>query len=214
MDANLASATLDKSLFKQSLAELSARDPALAGVIEKWGNPPFWVHSPGFSGLVLAILSQQVSLESANATFSKLEVRLGSLDPESFLTLDGETLQEVGFSRQKASYVQELSSALVNNVLDLGMLTSMGDEKAREVLMGIRGVGSWTANTYLLFALRRADAWPSGDLALAKAIQELYRLDSTPTWDKVDQYAKAWRPWRAVAARILWHHYLSVRGRA
>ena len=79
--------------------------------------------------------------------------------------------------------------------------------------MEAKGIGAWTADTYLLFALRRSDAWPSGDLALAKAIQELRGLAATPGFEEVDRIADQWRPLRAVAARILWHHYLNQRGR-
>jgi DNA-3-methyladenine glycosylase II len=206
--------TLNEKTFAQALSELCNRDPALAAIVSKWGEPPFWVHKPGFPGLVLAILSQQVSLESANATFAKLEKKLGTLSPDSFLALNDKTLREAGFSRQKASYVRDLATNLINNTLRLDALESMSDEEGRETLTSIRGIGSWTADTYLLFALRRPDTWPSGDLALAKAIQELEHLETMPDWDAVDQYADAWRPWRAVAARILWHYYLSVRGRS
>ena len=205
---------LDEASYERALSELCDGDPALANVIERWGKPPFWVHPAGFPGLVLAILSQQVSLESANAAFSRLQGVLGALHPESFLTLDDSALRAVGFSRQKASYVRGLAASIMEKTLDLDALESMRDEPARETLVGIRGVGSWTADTYLLFALRRPDAWPSGDLALARAIQDVKQLDSTPAQQEVDRYAQAWRPWRAVAARILWHQYLSVRGRS
>lgn len=206
--------SLDEKTFAQALSELCNRDPALAAIVSKWGEPPFWVHKPGFPGLVIAILSQQVSLESANATFAKLKKVLGTLSPDAFLTLDDDTLRKAGFSRQKASYVRDLAANLINKALSFDALESMTDEDSREALTSIRGVGSWTADTYLLFALRRPDAWPSGDLALAKAIQELEQLEVMPDWDAVDQHAEAWRPWRAVAARILWHHYLCVRGRS
>jgi len=186
----------------------------LAEAVSRWGNPPFWVHTPGFPGMVIAILSQQVSLESAQATFAKLENIIGSINPENFLPLDDSMLRKIGFSRQKASYVRGLAHEIMAGKFDLKDLESMDNNQARKRLIEVRGIGPWTADTYLLFALRRSDAWPSGDLALAKAIQELRKLVTIPSTEEVDTIADHWRPWRAVAARILWHHYLNERGRA
>jgi len=164
--------------------------------------------------MVIAILSQQVSLESAQATFTKLENVIGSINPENFLSLDDNTLRKIGFSRQKASYVRGVAHENMVGDFDLEDLQAMDNNQARKRLMEVRGIGAWTADTYLLFSLRRSDAWPSGDIALAKAIQELRRLDTIPSYEEVDRIADRWRPWRAVAARILWHFYLSERGRA
>ncbi len=199
--------------FIQAISELSGRDPELAHAISRWGIPPFWTHAPGFPGLVLAILSQQVSLESANAAFARLSQHLAPISPKRFQTLEDHTLTEIGFSRQKAMYVRGLANAIIGGELDLDKIGLMDDETARNALMTVKGVGPWTADTYLLFALRRPDAWPSGDLALAKAIQNLGGLASAPSSEDVDSIAERWKPWRAVAARILWHQYLSERGR-
>lgn len=204
---------LTESTYDHALSELVAHHSDLAGAVMRWGKPPFWTHAPGFPGLVLAVLSQQVSLESAQAAFTRLENRIGSVEPEEFLTLDDGTLKSIGFSRQKASYVRGMAREILGGELALETLESMGDDQVRKRLMEVRGIGAWTADTYLLFALRRADAWPSGDLALAKAIQELGGLDAMPGWDEVDRIAERWKPWRAVAARILWHAYLNQRGR-
>ena len=204
---------LTKKKYIQGLAVLKARDANLAGVIARWGNPPFWIHCPGFPGIVRAILSQQVSLESATASFYRLEKRIGAVSPERFLTLDENTLRAIGFSRQKASYVTGVAHDLQGGALDLTALASMENRQARERLMQIRGIGAWTADTYLLFSLRRTDVWPSGDLALVKGIQEITGLDAPPSFEEADRLALRWKPWRAVAARIIWHHYLSERGR-
>lgn len=189
------------------------QDAALAGVVSKWGNPPFWTHAPDFPGIVMAILAQQVSLESAQAAFNKLEDAIGFASPEKFLSLEDDTLRKIGFSRQKTSYVRGLAQGIMAGDIDLFALESMNNDDARERLMAWRGIGAWTADTYLLFSLRRPDAWPSGDLALAKAVQELRGLTTTPDWEEVDGIANHWKPWRAVAARILWHDYLCKRGR-
>ena len=205
--------TLTDKIYYRGLSELTMRDSDLAEAVSRWGNPPFWTHTPGFSGIVLAVLSQQVSLESAKATFIKLENVISSINPKKFLSLDDNTLREIGFSRQKASYIRGVAHEIMVGEFDLEDLESMDDDQARRRLMDVRGIGAWTADTYLLFALRRSDAWPSGDLALAKAIQELRGLITIPSSEEVDRIADHWRPWRAVAARILWHHYLNERGR-
>jgi DNA-3-methyladenine glycosylase II len=205
---------LDEKIFSQGISELSARDRHLANIITQWGCPPFWIHSPGFSGLVLAILSQQVSIESAQATYSKLENSAGSITPEKFLSLDVLELQSIGFSRQKSSYVRGIAQEIIAGGLILDELEELENELVRSRLLKLKGVGPWTADTYLLFSLRRSDAWPSGDLALEKAVQEMRGLSKNTSTEEVDKIAVSWKPWRAVAARILWHYYLSKRSRS
>ena len=204
---------LTETTYQQAIAELTHRDDALAAVIARWGEPPFWTHPAGFPGIVLAILSQQVSLESAQAAYTKLETVSGVIEAQRFLALNDDTLRAIGFSRQKAGYVRGVARAMVDGELDFGAFESLDDEQVREQLIAIKGIGPWTADTYLLFALRRPDAWPTGDLALVKAMAEVKGLLSVPGFDEADVMADAWRPWRAVAARILWHSYLCERGR-
>lgn len=205
--------SLTQSSFEDGITELATRDKDLATVVLKWGKPPFWTHAPGFPGIVLAILSQQVSLESAQAAFAKLETEIGPIAADAFLSLNDTNLRQIGFSRQKAAYVRDVAQTTIEGELDFSLLETLDDDQVRQKLMGIKGIGRWTADTYLLFALRRPDAWPSGDLALAKSIQEVKGLASVPGFEEVDKLALDWRPWRAVAARILWHSYLSERGR-
>jgi DNA-3-methyladenine glycosylase II len=199
--------------YGRAVARLAAADPVMAGVAARWGAPPFWRHPHGFAGLVRGILAQQVSLESAVAAFSRLEREMGHVEPEGFLQLDDARLRAIGFSRQKAAYARGVAHAIVAGALDLAALDAASDDEVRRTLVAVRGVGRWTADVYLLFALCRADAWPSGDLALAKAVQELWSLEAIPSWNELDAWAERWRPVRAVAARFLWHDYLSRRGR-
>jgi DNA-3-methyladenine glycosylase II len=205
--------TLTDTTYQRGISELTKHDPDLAAVVSRWGNPPFWQHPPGFTGIVMAILAQQVSLESAKATLTKLENAIGNITPATFQSLNGSKLRELGFSRQKASYIHGVAQDITAGKLDLDALESLEDDPARKILLEIKGIGNWTADTYLLFALCRADVWPSGDLALAKAVHELRGLARIPEFKEVDSVAENWRPWRAVAARILWHHYLCERGR-
>ncbi len=204
---------LSPSTYLLAAERLAAIDPVLAGVTDRWGPPPFWRHPEGFAGLVHGILAQQVSLESAVAAFAKLEDALGRVEPEAFLTLDDARLRAIGFSRQKAAYARGLADRVVAGALDLIALNVASDDDVRRALVGVRGIGRWTADVYLLFALRRPDAWPSGDLALAIAVQELWGHAARPSWEALDGFAQRWRPHRAVAARFLWHDYLSRRGR-
>jgi DNA-3-methyladenine glycosylase II len=205
--------SLNDESHMQGIAELNSRDKYLSSALSRWGSPPFWTHPNGFPGLVIAILSQQVSLESAQAAYSKLENSIDRVSPEEFLRLDNDELLGIGFSRQKASYVQGIAQKILNGDIHLEELEELDDDIVRTRLITLRGVGPWTAGTYLLFALRRSDAWPSGDLALEKAVQDLKGLSEKPGTEEVDKIAEAWRPWRAVGARILWHYYLNERGR-
>jgi DNA-3-methyladenine glycosylase II len=204
---------LTERTYRQGIFELTAKDRDLAGVVRKWGEPPFWTHATGFAGLVMAILAQQVSLESARAAFAKLEKAIGAVHPENLISLESDSLKAVGFSRQKASYVKGIASSMLDAGFNINQLHSMANDAAVKCLMALRGIGPWTAQTYLLFSLRRPDVWPSGDLALEKAVQELRGLPLSPSAAEVDQIAVFWKPWRAVAARILWHYYLCERGR-
>lgn len=167
-----------------------------------------WERDEGFSTLVLIMLEQQVSLASARAAYDRLLAIASPLTPESFLALDDTALRRAGFSRQKTAYVRHLAQLIAAGELDLPALAAMSDEEARAALMRVKGVGPWTAEIYLLRALLRQDAWPAGDLALAVAAQEVKRLPSRPTPAALEELAHAWRPWRAVAARLLWLHYL------
>ncbi len=195
---------LNRAAFK-----LAAVDPDLARVVERLGPPPLWGREPGFTTLVHIILEQQVSLASARAAFDKLVLALPELNPRSFLTLGDQQLKEIGFSGQKGRYCRKLARAVIDGSLDLEGLAELGDDDVRTELVKITGIGPWTAEIYTLMVLGRPDVWPQGDLALYKAAQNIKGLDRPPTRDEFQELGKAWRPWRSVAARILWHHYLN-----
>lgn len=188
---------------------LSRRDADLRRVVKKFGAPPMWARESGFSTLLHIILEQQVSLASARAAHNKLIEIASPLTPHSFLRLDDAALKGAGFSRQKTAYGRELARSIVDGRLDLDALRSMDDSTVRSELIKIKGIGRWTADIYLLMVLRRPDIWPTGDLALAVAAQKVKGLRVRPTQQELDDMSAAWKPWRAVAARILWHYYLS-----
>ncbi len=194
-----------------AVAALAARDPALASIAERFGTPPLWARDPGFPTLVHLILEQQVSLASAKAAFDRLNARVGVLTPEAFLVLDDAALLDVGFSRQKARYARALATAVGAGDLDLPALADTDDDEVDRRLTALPGIGPWTATIYRLMVLCRPDAWPAHDIALAQALAEVRGLAARPSPGELDAAAEAWRPLRAVAARLLWHHYLSVR---
>jgi DNA-3-methyladenine glycosylase II len=203
---------LTEDSLAAGVAVLVERDPDLAGVVERFGSPPLWDRRPGFPTLLKTVLEQQVSLASAAAAYGRLLEIVDSLTPEAFLALDDLTLRQVGFSRQKAHYGRVLAHALLEGSLDLEALEDLDDREARAALTSLKGIGPWTADTYLLMALLRPDVWPAGDIALQAAVQDLKGLPARPTNDEMIDLAEVWRPWRAVAARILWFHYLEGHG--
>ena len=156
------SVVLSESTFLVGLEYLTDRDPDLARVIDRHGNPPFWQREPGFPTLAHIILEQQVSLASARAAFDRLCLTVDPLNPSGFLALDDATLKAIGFSRQKMGYCRVLSLAILRGELNLLELENMDDQTARAELMKLKGIGPWTANIYLLLALRRPDIWPGG----------------------------------------------------
>jgi DNA-3-methyladenine glycosylase II len=203
---------LDESTFQFGIRELTVRDADLARVIQTYGVPPLWVREPGFPSLVYIILEQQVSLASARAAFQRLRAAASPLTPTRFLKLSDTQLKQIGFSRQKTLYTRLLAESLVKRHLDLNDLHDLSDDAARKFLIALKGIGTWTADIYLLSALRRPDIWPIGDLALAVAVEEVKRLRSRPSPERLESLSQRWRPYRAVAARLFWHAYLSKRG--
>ena len=205
-------AALSEESFVEAVAELARRDAHLAAVVEKYGVPPLWVRDPGFPTLVYIILEQQVSLASARALYERLKEAVRPFTPGKFLKLSEEEMRRLGFSRQKAHYTRLLADAIHRRQLDLRALHDLHDPHAREKLLALKGVGPWTADIYLLSALRRPDIWPIGDLALATAVREVKGLRKRPSPEKLEKMSAPWRPWRAVAARLFWHAYLCKRG--
>src|SRR2546428_135255 len=203
---------LDEVVFQSSVRELAVRDSDLARIVEPYGTPPLWVREPGFPSLVYIILEQQVSLASAKAAFDRLNDAARPLTPGRFLKLSDGVLKRIGFSRQKTHYARLLAMEIQKRRLDLRAMHALPDDAARERLLALKGVGPWTADIYLLSALRRPDIWPVGDLALATAVQEVKQLRKRPSPDRLEKLSEPWRPYRAVAARLFWHHYLSKRG--
>jgi DNA-3-methyladenine glycosylase II len=198
--------------LRRAARDLAAADPQLGASVERYGPPPLWSRDPSYATLVHLILEQQVSLASAQAAFDRLRTALGgSVEPELLLGLTDEGLRAIGFSRQKAGYARTLASAVLDG-FDLGALAAMPDDEVRKALIAMPGIGPWTADIYLTMCLLRPDVWPHGDLALATSARDLLELGERPTFVDLGEIAERWHPYRAVAARILWHDYLQRRG--
>lgn len=195
--------------FMRNLKRLIKCDRDLAEVVNTYGYPPQWQREPGFATLIQIILEQQVSLASAKAAFTRLQTAVTKLTPDSFLSLDDAQLKAIGFSRQKIRYGRELAKAIAKKTLDLASLESLTDSEIRKQLTQIKGVGDWTVDMYLMMALQRPDIFPSKDLAVAIAIQEIKRLETRPKAAQLQTIAESWQPYRAIATKILWHYYLN-----
>jgi len=203
------SSALDEAGLQAAVAILASRDPDLAAIAARHGPPPLWARRPGFETLVAIVLEQQVSLRSGAAALDRLRRAAGGVAPAALAALGEDGARAAGLTRQKARYVVELGRAALDGRFDPAAIAAADDEPARAGLVGLLGVGRWTADIYVLMALGRPDVWPDGDLALAAAIRRAKRLDRLPTAADQRAIAEAWRPWRAVAARVLWHAYLA-----
>lgn len=203
-------APLTTQTLNQACEHLAQVDQDLAAVYARLGTPPMWDREPGFPTLVHIILEQQVSLASAKAAFDRLCQIVDPLTPAGLLQLDDETLRAAGFSRQKTRYSRGLAQAILDGTFDLDALPRMSDDEARAHLVGLKGIGNWTADVYLLMVLRRPDIWPIGDRALVVAAKEVKGLAHDPAPEEMEALGEAWRPWRSVASRLLWHHYLNT----
>lgn len=188
---------------------LATRDRHLASIYKVHGVPPMWGRQPGFVTLLRIVLEQQVSLVSARSMFERLKSNIEPFTPERFIESGEAYLRSLGVTRQKAHYCVQVAQAFVDG--SLNGIGRMNDENAHAALLRIKGVGPWTANIYLLMALRRPDVWPDGDVALATAVTKLRKMNTRPSFIELAQIAEAWRPYRSVAARMLWQYYLAER---
>jgi DNA-3-methyladenine glycosylase II len=202
---------LTEADLRAGVAELSLREPLFAAVVQRHGFPRMWDRSPGFASLLHIMLEQQVSLASARATFDRLCALADPLTAANLLRLDDVQLRAAGFSRQKARYARALATAIEENALVLEALPQLDDEQVDAQLRSVPGIGPWTSAIYRLSALGRPDAWPAGDLAVAVGMAEVWQLPAVPSPAEILLRAEAWRPWRAVAARLLWQQYLATR---
>ncbi len=198
---------LHESALKEALDHVSGRDAAVAAVVARIGYPEPRGRSPGYETLLRTIVGQQVSVAAAASMWSKLEAALGAgCAPEVLLSKDYDTLRACGLSRQKQGYARSLAELVTSGALDLHTLPQ-DDEEAIAALVGIKGIGRWSAEIYLLFAEGRPDIWPAGDLAVQIAIGQILGLPARPSEKETRALAEGWRPHRSAMAILAWHHY-------
>ncbi len=189
-------------------------EPRFAEVLDKTGLPPLRRSEGGFKGLLHIVNGQQLSTASADAIWARMAEQLAPMTPEHLATLDDDTLRAAGCSRPKVKTIRALCEAFISGHCDPDQFDALSDEDVYKRLVAIKGIGPWTADIYLLGCLGRPDAWPTGDLALQVAAQHAFDLDGRPDNKAMLVLGEPWRPWRAVAARVLWSYYRIVKGRA
>ncbi len=195
------------AFIQDALRELAGRDADIAAALREVGYPAPRNRAPGFQTLINIILGQQVSTQSAAAIRARLETAVDPLTPEGFLAAGDDVLRGAGLSGRKVEYGRSLAEAILDGTLETGRLAELDDAQVKQAITGIRGLGPWTAEIYMLFALGRADVWPAGDLAIQVAVQKLKRMRKRPDRKRLETVARRWRPYRGVAALFLWHYY-------
>ena len=187
------------------------KEPKLDTVIKEFGYPPFWHRDPNFATLILTILEQQVSLASAKATFNKLAEKIQPVNPHGILQLSDEEFRAMGFSRQKTLYTKILAKEIIEKRLNLDELNLWPEKKIRSTLIGLKGIGNWTIDMYVLMSLHFADIFPPGDLATIKAVYELNLVPPGFSKEEIKEYMKKFSPHQSAATYILWHYYIEKR---
>ncbi len=198
---------------ERALKTLIHEHPDLASILERAGPLPWRTRSAGFPGLLQAIVAQMISNQAAAAIWGRLRALPGALRPAGLLLLPDDDLRGAGLSRPKVAHARILAEAFCTGSLSAAALEAMENDEAIAAIAAVKGLGTWTAEIYLLFALQRMDVFPAGDIALAAAAAELKGLNMRPNPKALRVLAEAWRPARSLAARLLWHHWRYLTGR-
>ena len=199
--------------IQEGLARLAQLDPRFVPVIAAAGPIPLRRHAPGFSGLANIIVSQQLSVASANAIWTKTQRNLGDICPAAILGADDPALRACGLSAPKMRTLRALAEAAHAGTLPVDTLHTMSADAAIASLTAVKGVGPWTAEIYLMFYAGLADVFAAGDLALQESARIAFSLLERPSARQISAMAEAWSPWRAVAARLLWAYYRVAKSR-
>jgi|SRR5689334_10033503 len=192
--------------------KLAKEDKHLRSIITRYGYPPIWTRKATFQTLIHIILEQQVSLASARAALNKLKEKIGIITARKLLRLSDEELKACYFSRQKTVYARCLANAIVSKQIVLKTFSKLDDAEIRHQLKTIKGIGDWTVDVYLLFALQRTDIFPLGDLAMANALREVKELPRETKQEDLLKLAKRWQPYRSIATMLFWHYYIEKKG--
>ena len=197
-------------MMEKAVEFLYKKDKIFKKIIETYGIPVIPKRAQGFETLALLILEQQVSIDSAKATYNKLKNKVESFLPENLIILSDEHFRACGVSRQKIKYIKCLAEAILEKTIDLESLSLKSPEIVRQELIKIKGIGNWTIDVYLMFSLDSSDILPLGDIAVVNTIKELLDIHEK---DEMEVYTQKWSPFRSMATFLLWHHYLQKRNR-
>lgn len=198
-------------LIRQAREHLAAADPAIAALHAVTPEFEWRLRPAGYAGLVKFIVEQQVSTASAASIWRRLSEGVGDLSPDRILGFDEDGLKAFGLSRPKARYAREIAAAHLDGRIDFDTLHQLEDDAAVAALTSLKGVGRWTAETYMMFCHGRLDVFPGGDVALQEAMRWADRAAVRPTEKEAYVRAQAWRPYRGVAAHLLWRCYGGVK---
>jgi DNA-3-methyladenine glycosylase II len=196
--------------MQQAINYLSEKDTIFKTIIDQYGIPVIPSRPQGFETLALLILEQQVSIDSAKATYLKLRDKVQVFQPQNLLSLSDEEYRNCGMSRQKTKYIKCLSEAILDKQIVLESLPNKTAQEVREELIKIKGIGNWTIDVYLMFSLQEKDIIPLGDVAVVNTIKELFQIQDK---QEMEIYTQKWAPYRSMATFLLWHHYLQKRNR-
>jgi DNA-3-methyladenine glycosylase II len=204
--------TCDADL-EEGMAVLAGLDPVWRDIIARTGIPPLRRRESGFLSLASIVVSQQLSVASARAVWARVESVLGPLTPERVLAASDEEMRLSGLSRPKQRTLRAVAAAIAEGRLDLARLEAASPEGVHEHMTAVSGIGPWTADVYLLFCLGHRDGFAAGDLAVQEAAKVAFGLPVRPKPAELLALAEAWRPWRGVAARLLWAYYAVLKAR-
>ena len=195
------------------LAALGAIDPRFVPIIAQTGRPPLRRRAHGYAGLAAIIVSQQLSIASAGAIWGRLTAAFDPFEPAALIRARPARLARLGLSGAKIRALKAIARSIHKGDINLAALVDLPADEAHAALTALHGVGPWTADIYLLACLGHADAWPAGDLALQEAARLAFGLPARPTTKEMATLGDQWRPWRSIAARVLWSYYRHVKGR-
>jgi len=201
----------NKDNFHGLCDKVAENDPGLKSILQTHGYPPMWTRSNTFATLIHIILEQQVSLASAKAAFNKLKQKIGRITPEKLLLLSDEEMKACYFSRQKMVYARHLAQTILEGKINLGNYIHKNEDDIRIQLTQVKGIGDWTTDVYLLFALQRTNIFPTGDLAMINALKEVNGLSAMTTKEDILKIAGRWQPYRSIATMLFWHYYIQTR---
>ncbi len=196
----------------KGLNALKLIDRTLIPIIEQTPNVALRREPEGFAGLVRIIIGQHVSTSSASAIHTRFIKAIKPVTPESYLAADQETLIKIGLTRAKQSTLTNLSTAILNDNLDLKVIGTLDGKQAISELTELKGVGPWTAEVYLLFCAGHPDIFAAGDLALREAVRHAYKMQERPSEKELRVIATKWSPYRGIATRLFWSYYEHVKG--